>query len=61
MNNYPQQHEPWRPDYPDMWLVKDVGNIYEDNEEDLTLSERAVSIDAWSLANIAIKKACNYD
>ena len=47
----------WRPDYPVTWLLVDGGQIYEDNEEDLTMAEQKISINAWSIAKSAINKA----
>ena len=47
----------WRPDYPVTWLLVDGGQVYEDNEEDLTMAEKMISISSWSIAKSAINKA----
>ena len=47
----------WRPDYPVTWLLIDGGKVYEDNEEDLTMAEKMISISSWSIAKSAINKA----
>ena len=57
MEKYRGQFTEWRPDYPNLWLLNEGGNIYEDNEEDLTPIERMASINSWSMANSAIKKS----
>lgn len=57
MEKYRGQFTEWRPDYPHLWLLNEGGNIYEDNEEDLTPIERMASINSWSTANNAIKKS----
>ncbi len=57
MKTYTDQHTPWRTDYPMLWLVMDSDFIYSDNEEDLTLPEKQLSIYCWGQANRAIDKA----
>ncbi len=57
MKTYPQQHTPWRPDYPMLWLVVESDFIYSDNEGDLTHRERQESILAWSTSVEAIDRA----
>ena len=47
----------WRPDYPVTWLLVDGGQIYEDNEGDLTMAEQMMSLNSWSIAKSAISKA----
>ena len=54
---YKDQLTEWRPDYPVTWLLVDGGQIYEDNEEDLNMLERIMSINAFTIARDAISKA----
>ena len=54
---YKEHLTEWRPDYPNTWLLVDGGQIYEDNEDDLNMLERIMSINAFTIAREAISKA----
>jgi len=61
MESYKGQFVEWQLDYPQVFLVTERGSVLEGNEEDLTPSEQMININAWSIANSAIKSVLGHD
>ena len=61
MESYKGQFVEWQLDYHQIFLVTERGSVLEGNEEDLTPAEQMININAWSIANTAIKGVLGHD
>ncbi|QDP52622.1 MAG: hypothetical protein Tp185DCM00d2C31949991_7 [Prokaryotic dsDNA virus sp.] len=57
MKTYPQQHEPWRPDYPPVWNARCVESTVDLDYKPFTEIVKRVNLIAFTQARNAIDKA----
>jgi len=57
MESYPQQHEPWRPDFPPMWNVMFKGLVFDVSDKEMSTSNKRKNIITFERARRAINKA----
>ncbi len=57
MKTYPQQHEPWRPDYPPVWNAVFDNQIFDVSDFGISTFNKRKNIRAFNRARSAIDKA----
>ncbi|AKA61230.1 hypothetical protein [Pseudoalteromonas phage H103] len=57
MKTYPQQHEPWRPDYPPVWNTRCVESTVDLDYKPFSESILGLNMSAFNTTRNAIDKA----